>query len=343
MTLPSVSQQVDKACPEFNEARCVHDRAAGASCKACAQACPVGALALGEDALELNVDACNGCMLCAAACPQEAIDPGWQQIDKRLPRKGAIAYLTCAQSGLGKTEQSLPCVHALGWRDLVRLYAAGVRQITVALGECGSCNPRAMRLERTIMHVNEMLSSRRMPELELRYLTSAQWTAEIPDTSAATSTSPQRRAFLRRIVNPDREQREADTPVTVQRLLGASGLKSSVFPAVPVIDPERCDGCDACTRVCPFGALSLGGDREPHYRVDASRCTGCRLCVDVCQPNAVSVHLWTRSVQETLALESQRCRACGVDYHAPTARANLLCTICAKTNHHRSLFQVDPV
>ena len=338
-----LSQSAVNVRPEFNEARCVHDRAAGASCKACADACPVGALALGEDALELNVDACNGCMLCAAACPQEAIDPGWQQIDNKLIRNGAIAYLTCAQAGLGKARQSMPCVHALGWRDALRLYAAGVRQIAVALGDCVGCDPQATQLERTVMHVNDMLRSRGLNELELRYLTNVQWKVEIRNASAVPTTSPQRRAFLRRFVNPDHEQRETDVPATVQELLGKSDPKSSVFPAVPVIDAQRCDGCDACTRVCSTGALSLGGDRELYYVVDASRCTGCRLCIDVCQPDAISVRRWTTSPQQALALKSQRCRACGVDYHAPTSRADSLCTIYSTTHHHRQLFQVDPV
>ena len=200
MSLALFSQQEEKARPVFNEARCVHDRVAGASCKACADACPVDALALGEDALELCVDACIGCMLCAAACPQEAIDSGLPRLDAALLRRGKTAFLTCQHSGAGTAKQSVPCMHALSWRDVLRLHAAGVRKIAVALGDCGGCEPRAVRLDRTLAHVNELLSSRRLPELEVQYLTNEQFKSEIRGASAA-AMSPRRRAFLRRMVD----------------------------------------------------------------------------------------------------------------------------------------------
>ena len=308
----------------------------------CADACPVNALALGEEALELRLDICNGCMQCAAACPQQAIDPGWQQIENVLVRNGEVAYLTCARSGLGEAGQSIPCVHALSWRDALRLYAAGARKIVVALGECVGCDTRATRLENTVMQVNELLSSRSLPALELGYTSTAQWETAITEASATTATSTRRRAFLRRIVKPDRDERTSDTPATVQDLLGTSDSKSGVFPAVPVIDAQRCDGCDACTRVCASDAVALAGDQDLYYRVDASRCSGCRLCVDVCQPSAISVRRWTTSPQQVLELKSLRCRACGVEHHAPTASPGGLCHICSATHHHRKLFQVDP-
>ncbi len=344
MTLASVLEQMERTQPVFNEARCVHDHLAGARCQACADACPAGALALGEDALELDADACTGCMLCAAACPQEAIDFGKGSLATIVLRKGATAYLTCARSGVGTARQSLPCVHALSWRDLLRLYASGTRVVAVAFSECQGCDaPLPVRLERTIGHVNELLRSRALHGLQLRTVSKMQWKTELPGAAKEIAASPQRRAFLRRMVDPRREKRASEATATVAAMLGRSAPKSAIFAAVPVIDAQRCDGCDACVRVCPTGALSLAEDAGLHYRVDASRCTGCGLCTDVCQPDAISVQHWTTTRQQRITLMSGRCPACGVDYHAPTARPDGLCTICAKTSHHRKLFQVDPV
>ena len=329
--------------PVFDETRCVHDQAAKASCEACSDACPRGALALGEYALELNADACDGCGLCIAACPQEAIDSKLGRADAASLRKGMTTFLACGQSRVVSDRQSMPCVHALSWRNALRLHRDGVRKIAVATGDCDKCRPRSVQLGQTVKHVNEVLSSRNLPGLEVSYLTDEQWEAAARETPPTPEISSRRRAFLRRLVEPAFVERETDEPATVASLLGASDLVGSIFPAVPSISPDRCDGCDACARVCATGAITLVNDESRlHYRVDASRCTGCKLCIDVCQPDAMSVQEWTTSPQKMVELASQRCPACGVVYHAPRTRADDLCTICAKSNHHRNLFQIDP-
>ncbi len=345
MNPASSSQDQDKHQyqPVFDETRCVHDLAASARCEACADACPSGALALGEYALELNADACDGCALCVAACPQEAIDSKFGRADVASLRKDTTTFLACGQSGVAGDRQSMPCVHALSWRNALRLHRDGIRKLAVAVGDCDKCLPRRAQLGQTVKHVNEVLTSRNLPGLEVNYLADEQWEAAVRETPSKLEVLPRRRAFLRRFVDPAFVERETDEPATVASLLGASDLEGSVFPAVPSINPDRCDGCDACVRVCATGAITLVNESDRlHYRVDASRCTGCKLCVDVCQPGAVSVREWSKSSRQTVGLASQRCRACGVVYHAPRARTDNLCTICAKTNHHRNLFQIDP-
>ncbi|NIO42019.1 MAG: hypothetical protein GTO41_18745, partial [Burkholderiales bacterium] len=109
MSLSPSPTRIEKTQPSFREVRCVHYRVAGASCKACADACPTGALALGEDALEFDEGACIGCMLCAAACPQEAIDSGQQPFESALLRKGDNLYLACVHSGVSDVHGSIPC------------------------------------------------------------------------------------------------------------------------------------------------------------------------------------------------------------------------------------------
>ncbi len=343
MNPASSSSGQQEGQPVFDETRCVHDQAASARCKACADACPTGALALGEHALELNTDACDGCALCVAACPQEAIDSKFGRADVASLRKGTTTFLACGHSGVASERQSMPCVHALSWRNALRLYRGGVRKLGIAVGDCEKCRPRRAQLDQTVKHVNEVLTSRNLPGLEVNYLADEQWEAAVRETPFTPEVVPGRRAFLRRFVDPASAERETGKTATVASLLGALDLKSGVFPAVPSINPDRCDGCDACGRVCATGAITLVNEAgRLHYRVDAAYCTGCKLCMDVCQPDAVSVREWTTSPRQTVELASQRCRACGVVYHAPRKRSDNLCTICAKTNHHRNLFQIDP-
>jgi NADH:ubiquinone oxidoreductase subunit F (NADH-binding)/NAD-dependent dihydropyrimidine dehydrogenase PreA subunit len=52
------------------------------------------------------------------------------------------------------------------------------------------------------------------------------------------------------------------------------------------IDPEKCEGCLRCLRVCPTEAIS-GEKRKPHT-VDQSRCIKCGACYDVCKFGAVT-------------------------------------------------------
>ena len=52
------------------------------------------------------------------------------------------------------------------------------------------------------------------------------------------------------------------------------------------IDPEKCKGCTACTRVCPAGAIS-GTPRYAHS-IDVSKCLKCGACMEKCKFNAIS-------------------------------------------------------
>lgn len=43
------------------------------SCGACADACPVGCIAQGDEHYEINADECISCGACAETCPVNAI------------------------------------------------------------------------------------------------------------------------------------------------------------------------------------------------------------------------------------------------------------------------------
>ncbi|MBE6017718.1 MAG: 4Fe-4S dicluster domain-containing protein [Lachnospiraceae bacterium] len=51
------------------------------------------------------------------------------------------------------------------------------------------------------------------------------------------------------------------------------------------IDPDKCRGCTACSRVCPAGAIS-GTVREPHS-IDPAKCIVCGSCREACRFGAV--------------------------------------------------------
>jgi len=54
-----------------------------------------------------------------------------------------------------------------------------------------------------------------------------------------------------------------------------------------VIDPEKCVGCTACSRVCPVSAIS--GEVKKVHEIDSDVCTRCGSCIQVCRFGAISI------------------------------------------------------
>ena len=53
------------------------------------------------------------------------------------------------------------------------------------------------------------------------------------------------------------------------------------------IDPEKCTGCTACTRVCPVGAIK-GEKKQPHF-IEKDKCIRCGACFEKCKFNAILI------------------------------------------------------
>jgi len=51
------------------------------------------------------------------------------------------------------------------------------------------------------------------------------------------------------------------------------------------IDPVKCIGCTACSRVCPVGCIA-GKVKEVHV-IDDSACISCGACYTACKFDAV--------------------------------------------------------
>lgn len=245
----------------------------------------------------------------------------------------------------------MPCLHAIGMSDLLQLRRNGASFLVTSCGDCANCSRgSATRLEQRLDEVNRMLLSRGQAPLEHRNLTAAAWLKALSRVAElAAARTLDRRSFFRNAVKHPKERldaaiRDMTDPFVPPGMSLEPGSGDALLPFVPSIDPKRCNGCDACVRLCPQQAILFdGGERAfAAFLIRAERCSGCGICVDVCEQNAVAIKRLSPEVASRVPLQSERCRVCGAEFHVPAAGANgeSLCWVCRRTNHHRNLYQV---
>lgn len=333
--------------PQADPERCVHSLAEVASCRRCVDACPLNAWALDDDALGIDTARCDGCGLCVAHCPEGALSLAPLSTEAAVGRMHAI--LVCSRASPDPGGWALPCVNAVGFRLLRDLYRDGLRRLTLQTGTCRGC-PRddAQGLVQRVETLNRILQQRGLPAIEITSRDDAfpsggdRSGAIVPQREGLS-----RRGFLQRMIGGDATQK-ADLPEVspTQAWLPAP---SPDQPALytPRIDVRRCNGCDACARTCPHGALALSPTRDA-YLIVADACTGCSLCADVCNRHAIRVDECGAVGASRVPLSRRNCRACGAEYHRPQTAPDQdggedqasLCQVCSQVNHHRNLFQV---
>lgn len=324
--------------PEVTGERCVHAHIETAGCRACVEVCPHGAWIIDDESLGIDADACDGCGLCAPVCPEEAIrdhhSPAIRQRGRRLVAAGACEFAD-ASAPIG----ILPCLHALGLRDLLRLYRRRIDHLLISSGDCDVCpRGKAVRLWDRVAELNSLLAGRGLPEMVVEPVPASTWHESAGSLSKPSVDGPltSRRNFFRMRSTPssgagDAQLRRRGIPPG--QILPRSDTADPVLFA-PRLDPDRCNGCDACARICPHGAITIdesGDEAESAYRLDAELCSGCGICVDICDQAAVKVECWQSQGQFVVELHTATCARCRVPYRVPRAqsRTDGLCRICA--------------
>jgi Pyruvate/2-oxoacid:ferredoxin oxidoreductase delta subunit len=312
---------------------------------------------INDEQLGIDTGACDGCDLCIPACPEAAISNSQRaehaevhQIDGR-----PVIFYACEYTGLDAGAAQMPCVHAIGLRDLLHEYRRECRTWVISMGDCDTCpRGRVQRLTETVQQANRLLQSRELPVMLLLAIEPTRWLALFQE-SREYRQEPQlgRRDFLfsalrhtlntaieaASLADSEKPAISSDSPAAWLPATGPNDL----FLHSPVIDPARCNGCDACVQLCPHAAIVLErGDNSLCYRIESQQCTGCGICRDSCDQQAIQILSHSTRLQSTVTLAEERCPACEIRYHVPVEqrREDKLCAICARTSHRRHLYQV---
>ncbi|HEX9803282.1 MAG TPA: 4Fe-4S dicluster domain-containing protein [Gammaproteobacteria bacterium] len=321
--------------PELRNQRCVRFRFRYSACTRCADSCPAGALAPGEEGVELDATRCRGCGLCAAACPTATFHlPAFPTAALARPQEKALA-VACSPSGQ-EGDVRIPC---LGDIDPALLASLAMRGIAVTLRGAGQCAGCA-----NAPHGGERVEALLAAMLLLGDDAPEKWCPPGIETGeAGPAHRADRRQLFRRFTNravesvrsdraleavPESAIRAAAHFVPPRRQLAEHLLAR--FAAVPegpalaqlldiaTLTPRhgRCTGCEACARVCPTGALKIA-EVESRWALAfrAEQCVGCGVCIEACGADALALqHQWQPQGEAPAPLHElrrYRCEGCG--------------------------------
>ncbi len=301
-------------------ARCVHSIDVFATCRVCADECPVGAIQV-DGTVALDDGACVECGACAHACPVGAFDaPDLAttalRCVSRIPDHRAIE-LVCANRTVDErsprpVDAALivgGCLAALGPSTYAGLFALGVEHVDVCLDACDACpaNARAT-IERTLQKARLAL---RPWDAQIDVLTTPDdgpthirpvFDANHPPVSRRRLFHPLAEEDADRLVTAlvlDDERasgRKYPAPERLRLLNAVRLLPAAAHAMCPAplagqifmqhgIESE-CSACGACVKACPTSALTLDAhDDTGVFSLShrAAICAGCGVCIDLCE------------------------------------------------------------
>jgi ferredoxin len=298
-------------------------------CGHCVEACPEGALRMGDDVAGappiVDVSRCEACSGCLNVCPTGALsldghDPG--TIARRLQallRGGdgsaapalAIACQTAVaplhrlgeRGGLpGWLVLEVACLGGVGSAWQLAALAAGAR--TVQLMPCERCMDRgsvtkALDFTRCLLAaLGDGDASRRVGVLPLggaplkRAIDAANGLNVLLDGTGADrmpALSPTETSARVAAWAIDELQRALPVPLEDEHRT----LRVILGDGAPLGAPrvtKGCTGCGVCARNCPNAALSLtAGLGSTELVLDPGACTGCGACIETCPEDVIEV------------------------------------------------------
>lgn len=295
--------------PKVNPQHCVRTRFNGSSCSLCRDACPQGIPEL-DGPVSIDFCACSGCLLCSAACPNGAIEPQLTAEEIATVLNLSLPIMLACHIAAEECHLRTPCLGFVTDEYLLAFQSAISPAVGLNLIHCGSCVNR-----QSVARVRE-----RIDALEGKTGLPIAQKVSVVERAGDMSFQPEtlgRRDFFtsltRRLLReasqvlaPPVNSREkrisyAEKRLPLRRILLHAALKrvsagerqriAELFNG-NVVRSDACEGCRACTKMCPTGALIENTDRDndaPPFTLEPANCTGCGLCVAFCLNKALSL------------------------------------------------------
>lgn len=297
----------------------------GSGCDDCVESCPQAALYLTGDGQAPAFDpaACIGCGICTVACPTAAI-AGVGVAPERLMRAAETAgdkleircgaARTAARSDVRAV--NVLCLAALHPETVaaaaIPLEPGGT--LTLVRGDCASCHVGAARQVEETVSGGVALSAQCAGDRTVAVVTvdeNTEVTDPLTEADNVRKKDPvgiSRRGLIRSLVGAPvpragdpkanrAEEGRQDLPTKPAPVSGAVPESRrallAVAPHAPMPRPfagPGCTACQACSGVCPTGALVWGETSTmATLEVDEQACIACGECVRVCPENVLSL------------------------------------------------------
>jgi ferredoxin len=330
--------------PDIDPDHCVHAIFNQASCHACVDSCPKSAWVLNDESLGLDTEACDGCGLCIPVCPTGALRKEFPWVIRHFGGK-PLALFCCERTGMPVNNGTLPCIHALGARQLIVMHTIGINNLLIAEGDCQNCPCNSgTTLTQRVAQLNHVLASRHLAPIKLLNYSNLVWNKiYAQEEIISQGTVLKRRAFLwgntvsdnicqQMCIFDPLNRKECQTIPPGSLLPEAESNTGDLWPWTPQLEASDCRGCDACIHLCPTGALRCEQeDSNPAYIIDAKYCNGCMICSDVCIARAIHPEPRAAVLYKRISLLEKHCTICGNPYHLPASITHVnenKCPVC---------------
>ncbi len=341
----------------FAADRCLYATDKFATCTACHDICPVGAIQVGKPPT-FDAESCQLCRACLPACPVGAFTaddevPALLNCAERIGAKTVeVACSLNARVDAGPAAAAVRvrgCLAGLGAGAYLGLVSQGLEEVVVRLDACADCpwGKLQPQVESQVQQAQGLLALWAQAE-------TLTWVAEAADDFAkrpfwnATSPPVSRRDLFRWREGEKKPVAESAADAdpnpfherlrllrAVKQMPPATSQEQTMSGFALLAVNEDCTACGVCARVCPTGALQMETAASSYQLTFSPQiCIACDKCSHVCAPNAINLthaptfeQVFDTAVDQIVQQgELARCSKCHAFFAAQAGKD--LCPVC---------------